>query len=358
MAGDQIQASVGMYNDGTTNCYNLPQDVATIIGLLNSIADSDGGTGGANSLDPSASPGQLFRAILNFQKTQDDTGRTPRLSVDGHVDPAGATLARLIEIARRVKPKPPSPATLQVIPFNEPTPLLIARKPHDLTKSDLENSPSTPTLPSGLTGMIARRQLSNKRGAKTSDLEGDMQAELLLGAGVAGAEILSDFIVNSAAKSTITKGVGSALAKRVQSSTEFTDANNEVKQFVTDALSESAATGILDYHILRAENGKVPPPQFGFSGLDPLHFVIGSIQGSNVFLEDFSADAATRSYRAVLSYEFFDHFGADDSDLIPNTSGHGSPGQVALWVLQRERHPGHQPFVVKVVMEATIIDKF
>ena len=131
--------------------------------------------------------------------------------------------------------------------------------------------------------------------------------------------------------------------------------------FVTDALRESAATGILDYQVLRESGGKVPPPLFGFTGSDPLHFVIGSFQGSNVFLEDFSADATTRAYRAVLIYEFFDHFGADDDDLV-NKSGlrhldaHGSPGQVALWVLQRERHPNHQPFVLKVVIEETIAD--
>lgn len=32
--------------------------------------------------------------------------------------------------------------------------------------------------------------------------------------------------------------------------------------------------------------------------------MIGSFQGSNVFLEDFSADATTRKYSATLVYEF------------------------------------------------------
>ncbi|HWY59781.1 MAG TPA: hypothetical protein VNZ03_35285 [Terriglobales bacterium] len=110
MPDDRIQASVGMYNNGNTNCYNLTQDVATITSLLNSIPDAEGGTN-SSPLAQSASPTDLFRAILNFQGTQNNLGRVPRLSVDGHVDPEAATLARLNQIAHKVQPIQPDPAT-------------------------------------------------------------------------------------------------------------------------------------------------------------------------------------------------------------------------------------------------------
>jgi hypothetical protein len=182
MPDDHIQASVGMHHDGSVNCFNLPKDVATIIGLLNSISDTEGGTSGPSStpLGPSASPRQLFEAILKFQQKQNDAGRTPRLSVDGHVDPGAATLARLNEISHRAKPAPPSPPLLQIIPFSEAIPMLIAQRPHSLTKSDLDNTPSTPALPSSLAGLAAWELLSHQRHASTADLENDMRRELFL----------------------------------------------------------------------------------------------------------------------------------------------------------------------------------
>jgi hypothetical protein len=63
------------------------------------------------------------------------------------------------------------------------------------------------------------------------------------------------------------------------------------------------------------------------------------------------------TYSAELTYEFFDHFGADDSDTVLDTSGHGSGGQVALWILQRERHPGHMPFITSVVINESIVNE-
>jgi len=98
MSSNTIRASVGMSNNGTTNCYNQPADVATIVKLLNQVSATDGGA----SVDqlPSAPTGQqLYRAIRRFQQVQNDLGRTPRLSVDGHVDPGAPTLARLVRLA-------------------------------------------------------------------------------------------------------------------------------------------------------------------------------------------------------------------------------------------------------------------
>jgi hypothetical protein len=236
--------------------------------------------------------------------------------------------------------------------------MLISAEPHSLTKSDLEDKPSTPPLPNSAAGLVARGLLGSARKSVTSSLENDMRRELFIGGRAAGIEVLDAFRTNNTPKAEIAFGVSSNLARLVQASSVFKRANETVKSFVTDALSESATSGILDYEALRESKKKVPPPRIGYSGVDPLHFVVGSFQGSNILLEDYSANSTDRTYRAVLIYELIDHFGADDSDLVPDTSGHGSPGQVALWVLQRERHPNHEPFVLKVQIEETISDHF
>jgi hypothetical protein len=87
-----------MHNNGATNCFNQAADVATIVKLLNLISAAEGGAA-ADKLPASSSAIQLYRAILRFQQTQNNLGRTPRLSVDGHVDPGAPALARLNQLA-------------------------------------------------------------------------------------------------------------------------------------------------------------------------------------------------------------------------------------------------------------------
>jgi hypothetical protein len=98
MSSETIGASVGMHNNGTTNCFNQAPDVAKIVKLLNMISAAEGGSA-ADKLPASPSAIQLYRPILRFQQVQNNLGRTPRLSVDGHVDPGDATLARLNQLA-------------------------------------------------------------------------------------------------------------------------------------------------------------------------------------------------------------------------------------------------------------------
>jgi hypothetical protein len=115
MDAQKIHASVGMHKNGTKNCFNLPRDVQAIVDLLNLVSSADGAPD--DPLPSSPSPAELYRAILNFQKTQNDLGRLPRLSVDGHVDPHGPTLERLNRLANRA----PAPF-IPVLP--DPTPPL------------------------------------------------------------------------------------------------------------------------------------------------------------------------------------------------------------------------------------------
>ena len=44
-----------------------------------------------------------------------------------------------------------------------------------------------------------------------------------------------------------------------------------------------------------------------------------------------------------------DHFDIDNGDvLLPPP--HGSPGQIAFWILQQIRRPGHVPYVATVIV--------
>jgi hypothetical protein len=130
MSAETINSSVGMYNNGATNCYNQPVDVGKIVKLLNLIPASEGGTA-ADKLSASPSPIQLYRAILRFQQTQNDLGRGPLLSVDGHVDPGAAAIGRLNERADAAAPAPSTP-TLSVSQLVSPrgTPLNPKRIPN------------------------------------------------------------------------------------------------------------------------------------------------------------------------------------------------------------------------------------
>jgi hypothetical protein len=109
---DQISASVGKYAHGAKECYNVPKDQSTVIRLLNQISRSEGGRKESplanNPRWGVCAPG-LYQAILDFQAH--NTG----LSVDGHVDPGGATVGKLNELAARAAASSPggsiSPST-------------------------------------------------------------------------------------------------------------------------------------------------------------------------------------------------------------------------------------------------------
>ncbi len=127
MPDDTIQASVGMHDNGKKNCYNLPADVATITKLLNLSGAAEGGRSN-NPLRAHASPLELYQAILKFQQVQNTLGHTPRLSVDGHVDPGGMTLARLNRTARQIGPLGPNdgpffPPDIPIPPGPAPSPV-------------------------------------------------------------------------------------------------------------------------------------------------------------------------------------------------------------------------------------------
>lgn len=332
------------------------QDIITIQTLLNKVPSGEGGP------DPKLivegknwgpNWGKTKAAIVKFQKAKFKGWS------DGRIDPerfGGMTMKELNKYERPAPghPHSPTPTTIQVIPFHEPAPFLISKKGHSLSKGDLTSTPGSTTI----FPPLVRLKVEAARRFSTADLEEAMLIELGGLGGPAGMKILDDFNKNSVARRTIPHGVGGILSNMVKASPEFVSEHGDVKIFINDALLASASTGILDYRALAAAKGKVPPPDVSYSGVSALHVLIGSFQGVNVFLTDFSASGTTRTYRADLTYELIDHFGVDDGDVTFDFRGHGSPGQVAFWVLQRERHPGHMPYITSVVINETISDSF
>jgi len=277
------------------------------------------------------------------------------LNYKGELDPivGKGTIAALDKLLPSPSSTPtatPGPLVPEVVPFSEALPFLISRQPHSLAKGDLKSSR---TLPLPTKTILAAELLS----PTTKQLHEAILAEQIVLDSVSGTTIGIEqakfFFRNTGFLVTRTHALGSPLASLVQTSPEFKKAHNSVKSFITDVLRAGAAVGVIDYHDLAEPKKKVPPPGVGFRTL-PLLGYIGSFQGVDIFLNDFDADAVKRTYKADLQYQFFDHFGVDDSDTIPDSHGHGSPGQIALWILQHERHPEHMPFITRVVMDQSI----
>src|SRR5262249_26032157 len=98
-----------------------------------------------------------------------------------------------------------------------------------------------------------------------------------------------------------------------------------------------------------------PCPSLSLTDDRTVKICVGSFQGVKVFLSDFKVDFAAQSYKGTLNYELRDHFGVDDDDCEITIKGlHGTPGQVAMWVLQHHRRPGHVPWITLVKVKRAI----
>ena len=258
-----------------------------------------------------------------------------------------------------VNPKPET--SVAIVPFNEIKPLLIAHEADNRMKGDLESTKSEPKLPLTPQGIIARNLLTHARITPTFALVQEMRTELLV-AGEAGAAMVNTFVANGIPKAVITFGVGNIVCDLIRKSDEFRDVKADFVRQMKEVLDGGIRTSnTLDYRFLSHEKfGRLEPPMvsFGAKTSTRLKFAVGSTQGVDVFLEDFTADNATRRWNATLILAYFDHFGSDDSDLIPDSRLHGSPGQVGLWVLARERNPGHMPFVSKMMLQEQVSESF
>jgi hypothetical protein len=103
-----LRERVGRYVETGKNCWNLEGDQQTVIGLLNRIPVTNGGTEGLLGTAVKApivrglASDELYKAITFFQKKQFGT-------ITGFIDPAGRDLSRLESLAART-PDPPPPA--------------------------------------------------------------------------------------------------------------------------------------------------------------------------------------------------------------------------------------------------------
>ena len=97
-------------------------------------------------------------------------------------------------------------------------------------------------------------------------------------------------------------------------------------------------------------------PNLGLVADTVVKICIGSFQGTEVSLTNFDfhigGTPPAGVYSGRLRYELRDHFGVDDEDCEVRIRGlHGTPGQVAMWVLQHFAPTGHRPFIDQVMVE-------
>jgi hypothetical protein len=296
----------------------------------------------------------MVRAVKNFQ-------RAFRLQIDGI---AGrhtlGTLDDLFNSGPWLVPTGPSTGSLSVVPGG-PGPHLLVDQPDDRSKQDLDTSRTA----FARLNLVRKAKVLSMRALMNAVLEGLMLTELGLGGGPLGPGgpegigLATTFFNNSTAGLVISRPPADNLSKMVAASSEFVSEARGFEAKLDQELKRQAAAGTIDFTSF--PGGSPPPPapkiaapNVSYSGIQPLHVLIGAFQGSKVSINDFTVPPVGSSYSATLIYELTDHFGVDDSDLDPLPIGHGSPGQIAFWTLQHERRPGHIAFVLQVTVERAI----
>ena len=271
-------------------------------------------------------------------------------------------------------PPPPSPSPgpggVVIVPFTGPPMILIATFDSP-GKSDLNASdPPVPLLTTlekaAVTAIRIKDPFEFMR-------ENEMSGELALVAGSLGLQMFALFVKNLSAGAAIKFPPQPNLAPKVEGTPAFKNHHDAVRLEFESALKKQFAAGKVDVRALEATTpgtsfgrktltnpaGIKTPPDMAVStgGLDQqiaLKAVIGGkFQGGIVTLKAFSANAAAATYTATLVYTLMDHFGVDNSDVVFD-GFHGTPGQVAFWILQHEHRPGHNPFVTTVIIEKAV----
>jgi hypothetical protein len=102
----------------------------------------------------------------------------------------------------------------------------------------------------------------------------------------------------------------------------------------------------------------VKTPAFSIRKDPVAKICIGGLQGIDITMTGFTANATDRTWSARLHYTLLDHFGANDDDVEIDTSLHGSPGQIALWTLQHFAASGHKPFRPVLKIDRSVAGSF
>jgi Putative peptidoglycan binding domain len=348
--------------------------IKTMAALDSEVLAKERGGGGLANIKPGVfrAPGQPAVVVMpSFQPNE-----VARSAV------APNTVGRRFGVGGRVgdgagDPSLQSLNPLKVVPFNEPpNSFILAKSVDDPNKSDLDTR-SPPRKP--LTGVeqfiINDRRFQFKTAAFTNNTTpvAIQEREALDEAQKVpdSAPLMRRFFTNTNPNHREVFDVGSGVSNRIANSQGFATEHNGVVSDITQAIQAQFLTGTIDYRLMRGfgpqskkdlelanPNGVKDAPSVGFKiQSEPLLLaLIGSFQGATVILKNFSVDAANLTFRATLRYELIDHFGVDNSDVVPDLSGHGTSGQVAFWLLQHETPVGHTPFRIVVIVEKDISD--
>jgi hypothetical protein len=236
-----------------------------------------------------------------------------------------------------------------VVPFNEPAPFLILRDPHDPNEDDLETGKRQPriSLPP-----LQQQKLGAARLMGKTLCQQTMKLELRGAAAELGADMAERFFRNNAVQDINFPSNG-PLSQKVQKSPTFLARHAEFARNISDVLKVGIQERkVCDFHDLAAANGflQLDLPNFPFFGEAVLKATIGGMKGADVFLTKFDASSDTRRWKGTLRYLLIDHFGINDTDLRFER-GHGTQGQVCMWVLQHEHQPGNMPFISKFLFD-------
>lgn len=249
--------------------------------------------------------------------------------------------------------------------------LLIASLPDNPGKEDLDSSPRAVRA-----GAVARARVAVAMLEATTDLERYLLQEMIVGGGVA-VTLFTAWVANMRPRIERSfAGLNGAMA----TTPGFVRAATAFETRVRDNLRAQHRGGTVDYHDLvtgsgpvrtsgvdapatepgRATRRSLPSISPPWVDLSLIHdrtckICVGSMQGIHIWIKNFQASASPPSYTATLKYQVRDHFGVDDEDCEVASQGlHGTPGQVAMWVLQHHRRPGHCPWITVVNVERPI----
>lgn len=268
-------------------------------------------------------------------------------------------------------PPAPIPSGVTIVPLAT-TPLTLIATFDNPGKGDL--NASDPPVPPLTTIEFAAVTAIRVKDPFEFMRENDMAGELFLMAGSLGSQMFNLFKKNRVAGAAIKFPPEPNLAPAVEATPAFLNFHNTIRVEFENLLKKQFAAGRVDVNLLEAKTagttsggrktltnaaGIRTAPDIGTStgGLDlqlALKAVIGGkFQGGIVALKAFAGNAASATYTATLQYTFMDHFGVDNSDVVFD-GFHGTPGQVAFWILQHEDHPGHNPFVTTVIIEKSV----
>jgi hypothetical protein len=255
-------------------------------------------------------------------------------------------------------PTPPAPSqrsNLVVIPGSS-TPQLIGRRSTntcgDVTRDDFKfNDFPTPSVPSSPLNIL-QRSFDFLRTRSDAELEKlwRLSFKNIHQTGTLGQDMITRFLGGSGV--TLVHAAGGTLSNMAQNTNTFKAAHLRAQAEIELLLRvQAVVSGTVDFRSLML-TVDIPFSTFSLDLTIPLAFraMIGGIQGTQLFMSDFTVPPGSRTYTANLQYHICDNFGVGGADLY-------TPDLQAMWLLQHER-AGHRPFVNQIVIEETTTGTF